>query len=285
MFIFHADDYGVNISQCKRMMDCRKMGGLNSVSIFGNSQILDEAVEMLDEGCLRGIHLNFREGKACSKKEKIPLLVDYNGRLCNSFFHLLWLSIIHRERMEREIEVECMEQIIRVLQKMPKEYRIRIDSHQHIHMIPAVFRGMCKALKKIDREVEYIRFPVENICLYIRTPGVWKHIRLINVIKALVLGACCIINRRTMKKFGYSNCGNTVFIGVLFTGNMTRDKVFPLLTKLKGREDNVEVLFHPGGVMAGEEFIDPYGLTEFYMSESRRIEADTLMKLKGFIAR
>ena len=70
---------------------------------------------------------------------------------------------------------------------MPEEYRIRIDSHRHVHMIPAVLRGVCRTLEASGHETERLRWPVERMGVYFDTPRVWPYIRLENLLKVLIL--------------------------------------------------------------------------------------------------
>lgn len=78
------------------------------------------------------------------------------------------------------------------------------------------------------------------------------------------------------------------FIGVVLTGNMAYKPVRILLDDLIQKRDyynnNLEVLFHPGGIREGEELLDKNNrkMALFYRSGEHEIEAETLIKLRDF---
>lgn len=288
MITFHADDFGINAEQSKRILDCRKNGVLNSVSIIPNSRHLSETIPLIDSGCKIGIHINLAEGRCLADKDQIPYLADKNGFFKNSFMKLFLLSVVHRKDVIKQAETEVYEQIQAVLALLPDEYKIRIDSHIHYHMIPAVFCGFCRALMKTGREVEYIRYPVEKISVYLLNPDLLKDILPVNFIKMFVLNIFGIINKKCLKMY-HLNGKTGIFAGVAFTGNMKYQSVKKTICLLHSKNNvhnkNMEVLFHPGGIKKGEELLDSQNreLVQFYYSDEHTQEAETLYRLREWI--
>lgn len=283
---FHADDYGINIEQAKRILSCSSSGVLNSVSIMPNSDYLSEAASMLPNEIKRGIHINFVEGKICSKPEEVPLL-HKNGIFCRGFVALLILSLIKSKEIERQAYTEILAQIksvTRTLDKNNKNYKIRIDSHRHYHMIPGIFKAMCRALKDSGHEIEYIRYPEEVIGIYIKSPSVWRHIPFVNLIKVALINFLGLINKKTLRKYNFDD-KTGLFFGVTFTGKMYGDHVKKIINKYieyaRIKNKPLEVLFHPGGVRDGETLFTGGGAITFYRSEDRNKEAEMLKILKG----
>ena len=281
MIAFHSDDYGINVNQALRILDCRKHGCLNSVSIMPNSAHLDKTIPLLDDGCKKNIHINLVEGPCCAAPSEIPLLVQ-SGVFCHSFGSLMLLSLRRRAELEHQVETECLAQIRRVTQFLGPDYKLRIDSHVHYHMIPAVFRALCRACAASGLEVEYIRYPTELLTAYLRTPSVWPYIRPVNLLKTLVLKILGIWNRSTLHKYNYQHKTGD-FFGVMFTGKMSENCVIPILNAYEKHSKRhslpLELLFHPGGIEPDEEFLTGSHNCDYYMSPDRKMEANTLKHL------
>lgn len=283
MILFHADDYGLNVQESEKILYCRRHGCLNSVSVMPNSPSLQQCIQMLDGSIKIGVHLNFMEGKCCSKKQDVPLLVDETGMFCLSYAKMLLLSCTQPRRFRRQVTAECIAQIQRVVQLMGTDYRLRIDSHLHCHMIPVVFRSLADACRKLHIDVEYIRWPVEPLLPYLRHRSVWRQILPINLVKNLLLHLFAIINYPVLVKAGWKN-KTAVFFGVLFTGRMFFGPVscvLPEFSKLAGKKNkDLEVLFHPGRI--DEKDMHPgTRFAEFYQSDCRTVESDALVRLKA----
>lgn len=146
--IFHADDYGANKEISQQILDCCKNGGaLNSLSVLPNSPDLEECMELLApyrERLEISVHLNLAEGPSAADPRQIPWLVDQRGMFAISFLKVLLLSFTGRRReLKRQIRIEMEAQIGRML---PYVNTLRIDSHQHYHMIPIVLESILEVV-------------------------------------------------------------------------------------------------------------------------------------------
>lgn len=81
MVIYHADDYGINIKQSQRILECHEKGMLNSCSVVPNSPQLKECMYILDENMLVSVHINFVEGICCAILKQFPYLWIGKGNL------------------------------------------------------------------------------------------------------------------------------------------------------------------------------------------------------------
>ena len=282
MIFYCADDVGLNPIQIQRVADCAENGALNASSIFGNSPYMAESVEALRGRCALALHFNLSEGRAVSDPAGIPLLAGADGSFHPSFLRLLLLSLARPKALEKQVCIECAAQLGHLLALLPEDYRIRIDSHRHVHMIPAVFRGVCLALEASGRRVEHMRWPVEALGVYIRTPRVWRYLRPQNLLKAVTLKLCSLPNEKALRRRGIRP---NLFCGIVFAGCMSANAVRPILGKLEalaGREDRgLELLFHPGGTERGELYFDGARsrFERFYLSPLRKAEAEALRTL------
>ena len=68
-------------------------------------------------------------------------------------------------------------------------------------------------------------------------------------------------------------------MGILFSGQLTEDKINKLLPIYKKQNENIELAFHPGYLESGETLIDgcKTSFNKFYYSKWRRKEYDTLL--------
>ena len=71
-------------------------------------------------------------------------------------------------------------------------------------------------------------------------------------------------------------------MGVLFSGQVTEDKLYKLLPYYKKQNENIEIAFHPGYLESGETLIDGCkpSFKKFYYSKWRKIEYDTLFNFR-----
>ena len=282
MIYFHADDYGINTEQAGRVLDCYYNGVLNSVSIIPNWERIEEAFRELPDDVKKSVHLNLCEGHSVAPPEDVPLLVNENGEFRRSFVQLLLLSTFS-PACRKQIKAECRAQIHKVRDLMDESAPLRLDSHRHYHMIPAVYRALFDITGEEGIRVEYVRWPVEKVRLYGRPAPGGAGIGLNNRVKCLVLNCLGIVNRGVRDRWNTER--EAVFCGVGYTGNMFYENVHRFLDRFvseaEKRNMDLEVLFHPGGVKEGEFFLsEDTGFPDYYMSGNRDREAEALKRLK-----
>ena len=172
----HADDFGITPVQAKEILSlsssCNGIGALNSVSIFANSPAFDEAVSLAQPYANRGVlrvclHLNLVEGPSLSNPERIPLLVNENGMFKNNFVGLLKLGIVNKHDVFDQLVIECRSQIQRYLSAFPnQQLSFQLDSHQHVHAIPVVYKALAQALIEENCQVMRLREPIDPLSVY-----------------------------------------------------------------------------------------------------------------------
>ena len=278
-----ADDYGMTTETCRRIEECVKYGALNRISIFPNTEI-ENITDRIPKNISLGVHINLVEGKPLTNPQDVNLLVNDSGYFKYSFTDLFLLSVSpKRKEFERQIYSEIKNQIERWRNNIATGAAVEIDSHQHTHMIPLIFKVLMRVIKDEKINVDYIRIPSEPILPYLFTPSLYFTYKPVNLIKQWLLKFFALINRRELKK---SKISTSYFMGILFSGKMDKkrvNKVLPYYYKLaeKNNED-IEILFHPGYLKDGESIFDENkkGFKKFYFSKDRKMEFDTLKKLK-----
>lgn len=278
-----ADDYGMTEKSCGRIEECVKNGVLNRISILPNSSLSDIKERIKYINASLSAHINLVEGKPVSPAENVSLITDKRGYFRYSFIGLLALSLSpERKELERQIYTEISAQLARWSTEIAPGKPLEIDSHQHTHMIPLIFKILMRVIKDKGYDVKYIRIPTEPVLPYIKELSLYKTYSLINTVKQFLLKFFGLINKRALKK---SNINSALFMGILFSGNMDEyrvNKILPHYLKLcekTGRD--AELLFHPGYIEKGEELFDTgkQSFNKFYHSPGRKTEYATLKNL------
>ena len=206
-----------------------------------------------------------------------------DGSFCNSFTGLLRLSLTPRRRaFAAQLYRELERQLLAYAALFPAGTPLRIDSHQHTHMIPLVFRTLLQILADHHLPVEHLRIPAEPLSPFVGCPRLWGSYSAVNAVKQAVLNGCWLLDRPAFRRSGIPTA---LFCGILFSGHMDADRVRAVLPQYlrlaQKRGQPVELLFHPGGVEPGGPFFDPQktDFHPFYLSEGRAVEAHALHTL------
>lgn len=265
--VLHADDYGITVAQARAILALVDRSGrdgakgLRSASAFANSPAFREAAELarscVESGALRlGVHLNLVEGPCCADPADIPLLVDERGMFCHDFvglWRLSWGS--GRDALRRQAAAEFAAQIERFLAAFPEERRrLRADSHQHVHAIPALFDAVLDAVSGCGCALSQLRMPTEAVGPHVRHGGVGR-VASANGAKDALLWWLSRANKAKVP----AGCAMPAFCGVVLSGHMDRldDATLDALAKRAARTGrDLEVLFHPVSVPV-EECLDP----------------------------
>ncbi len=274
MIYICADDYGLDDISSMHIQECIQKGALNKISVFPNFMPVDFDKIPNRENIRIALHLNLVEGRCLEDASEIPLIADKNGIFKHTFLGLLAFSIFHKKEFEKEIYKEIKAQVLYWKNSIYKDTPFCVDSHQHTHMIPAVFKALVKVLEDEKIQLEYIRIPKEPVWAYIRTPSLYFTYSPVNIIKQWLLNFLCVINRKHKMPTSY-------FLGILFSGKMDEKRVSKVLPKYikmaEKHQSDIEVLFHPG--FLDEDKLKNIVFKEFYLSENRKTEFDSVMKL------
>lgn len=301
----HADDYALTVNTSKDMLECMKAGKLNSISIVPNTSVFEECMELLYQEIptlpflpLMSVHLDFVEGYCLAGKEKAPLLVRENSDLMG----LSWGGVFQysyipwkRNQAKTQLKAEIKEQIAKVQQaaarciaiakenQVPCEQKgLRIDSHQHAHMIPVVWDALLEVLKEENYLVEYIRNSKEVLWAFVSEVSLWKSYRPVNFVKNRLLS---LYSHKVDRYYREHRMEQMYLWGLVMSGNMDEDRIRQLYGKVSGKaqKDNrrLEILFHPGLTLPAEvnEEIGKEAAEEFYLSKGRKTEYQAVMNL------
>lgn len=136
--ILNADDFGRHEWINAAVKEAVERGLLRSASLMAGEPAFDEAVAIAkahpELGV--GIHFTLVDGRPVLPPEKIPSLVDEDGRFRldhNAFVKAYLCGRIRRAEIRRELTAQAGKI---VLSGLTPDHA---DSHQHIHMLPGIF--------------------------------------------------------------------------------------------------------------------------------------------------
>ena len=282
MIYISADDYGLCDSASAHIQACIDKGAINKVSIFPNIDRIDLQKLSENKKVRLSLHLNLVEGRCMAKAHELDLIADRHGNLKHTFWGLFKLGIFRKKELECQLYKEIKAQVLFWKSILPHNMPFCIDSHQHTHMIPAVFRALIKVLRDEKIDLQYMRIPAEPILPYIQTPSLYFTYKPINIIKQWLLKFLWLLNRQHLKEY---NVPTSYFFGILFSGKMDEKRVSKVLPKFKKLAEkngmDTEVLFHPGYTDTGGCDTENKNIVfkEFYLSSNRKAEFDSVMKI------
>ena len=279
--ILEADDLGLLYAFNEGIRTACAEGVLTSTCLRANGYAYEHAVADVLPACPQlgvGIHLCLNEAEPVAPRAQIPLLLDERGSLRAGF---VWLMRLARTVAGlQQIEIEFRAQIAKVLgDGVPIDH---LNSHQHVHMIPPIFRLTCRLAREYG--VPCVRLVRE---LPYGAGGFRKHLQPYvnsNIIRHLVLNRLARINATAARKFGLLT--TDYFVGVSYTSDMS---LRPVLSGLKAAPyGSVELLLHPAlGPDARDTRYPTRGLHRYATARQRAMELRSLRspKLRDFLQR
>ncbi len=294
----HADDYALTKKTSEDILECMLAGMLDSISIVPNTGSFEECMDMLYQAIpampflpLMSVHLNLVEGLSLADAGFGDYLSFSWGQLFRYSYTLSADSHI-RTGIKKEIAAQiarCMpaidkcikiasESSVRVSQK-----GLRIDSHQHTHHLPIVWKAITSVIDENRYEVEYIRCSREPLGVFLSVPGLYVTYRPVNAVKNLILAAYS----GKIDQYCQKNGLRKMYLwGLLMSGRMD----YPRIDRLKGKMEkkagasgrDLEILFHPGRALPAE-MDDAFGspaANAFYLSDNRTVEKESLTRLR-----
>lgn len=216
----NADDFGISPGVNSAIEKMFQKGRLHSASMICGCGYFDEAITIAKKnpGLEIGLHFNITIGLAQFK---------------HGFLTLLITSILHKKTLQQEVEKELRAQIS-LLEKNDIKVA-HIDSHRHIHMIPAIFAVVEKVAK--EKGIERVRVINESLLatLCIKHPKTF----LVNggLVKWLVLSTLRLASKTKTNRY---------FFSILYTCEISKELIEKIKVPKKFCDSEIEVMIHPG---------------------------------------
>jgi chitin disaccharide deacetylase len=229
--IVTADDLGLTKSINEGIAKAYREGIVRSVSVIPTGEALEDGIKVIKDLKIEdvGAHLALTETRPLLDSSKF-----YKNH--SQFFLKLFLGGINLEDLYKELKAQI---------DLLKKSGVRIthlNSHEHIHMMPALMKIFVKLAKEYN--IPAIRYPRGD-----RPP---KRSAINEIYKSFILS---YLSRSTEEILKNSDLLYTdFFLGLLDAGHIDEDK---LLGMVAGLKDGVtELVTHPG--FLSPEVLDRY---------------------------
>jgi len=230
----NADDFGLSPGVNSAILQMFLQQKLHSASLICGCQYFTSAVQIARQNpnLQVGLHFNLTTGVASFLHQPNSLLVDKNNRFKNGFLKLLILSIFKKQQLQQEVLLELQAQI--TLCQQNNITLQHLDSHRHIHCIPAIFSIVQQ--EAIKNNIQHLRIINENIFSTFKLSYQKSFLFDGGIIKWAVLRFLNLFNHT--KKFN-----QTYFFSILYTGKISQQLITKFLKTTK--HQNIEIMIHP----------------------------------------
>lgn len=245
--IINADDFGIHTEVNRAVIEAHERGLLLSTSLLASGPAFDDAVALARQypGLGIGIHLCLVGSlPTVLSPREVPTLVDADGLLPESYVPLMkkiWAGHIDFEQVYRELDGQ-MEKIMSTGLSIT-----HVDSHQHMHMLPPVWKIVQALMKKYG--IHRLRVPREaySFKLMAANPG---RIAGRDGLTFLAKKAMADVRRLHFTTTDY-------FWGMVDGGNMTEANLAYILRHMPFGVH--EIMMHPGRSTAALSQIFSWG--------------------------
>ena len=302
----HADDYALTVNTSKDMLSCMQKGALDSISILSNMSCFRDCMDLLYQAIPNlpflpkmSVHLDFVEGYGLTGGGNASLLVESDDNLLRlswgKLFLMSYLPWKRREakgQLKREIkmQIETAQAAISRAIKTAGEHGIpcaqknlRIDSHQHAHMIPVVWEALTEVIEEEHYKVEYIRNSKEMLGVFLSKISLWKTYRPVNFVKNILLS---LYSHKVDHYAKTHNLDQMYIWGLVMSGHMDYDRIVRLHPGITAKAEIdhrvLELIFHPGRMLPEEVSgeVDEKAAKDFYMQKNRHVEMDAVGRVR-----
>ena len=238
--LLHADDLGLADGVDAAIIDLARSGQIQGASLLVNGPSAAAAVEawrdLADPPPLT-LHLCLTEGHRLPNSPDLP----------TGFGTLLLASILpwQRQRIAPQLRTVLLLQISRYRQLTGLQ-RIRLDGHQHIHLVPLVLDAVLDLAR--SESITWVRTTREPLPEGLSLKLWWRSLQTGGLIKWLVLQLLSGLAIPRLRRAGIPT--NQRFAGVLFSGSMfgnalRRSWITAHSPSTIPRESRPVVLIHP----------------------------------------
>jgi predicted glycoside hydrolase/deacetylase ChbG (UPF0249 family) len=265
--IVNADDLGIHPSINAGIFSAYRRGILTSATMLMTTPYAQAtAAQVRSETIPVGVHLSLTLGRPAANPGTVPDLLDEQGAFKSSALRLLLQPFTSDQQRQLlvQIRTEFEAQIGLALDCGLQP--THVDSHQHVHMNPAIFRLVEELLPRFG--IQRLRYSREQAS---RAATNFLEARYyLNFAKVALLGT---LSRQIKPELATPDR----FFGVLHSGLITR-RVLQTVIRLMPAGRSLEICIHPG-LPAGDKDA-PYPRSyenDFIQSSKRRTEHDALI--------
>jgi len=266
-FYFHADDYGRSKIISDNILNCIKYGSINSVSVMmgfdDNSHV---KIIKIKKNINFKLHINLTE------KCRLKNFKTY------SFLKLLFLPFFFNFKKKKNIIRREIKKQIKQFVKLYKITAIKLDSHEHVHMIPWIFDLIIRDIKIFN--IQEIRIPDEKFFIS-KKIHFFKKLYLINLVKLVLIKYFSYLAKNKIAK----RIKTIKFTGLVYSGIQDFSSIKAGVKKNYEKYNDIEILIHPGFTNKNEVNFFNQKYFDYYSSKNRKKEFSLSLsnKIKLFL--
>jgi predicted glycoside hydrolase/deacetylase ChbG (UPF0249 family) len=241
------DDFGRSPNISKKILECVKFGYINSVSVMMGFSNKSYHKKLLKTNVKTKLHINLTENSQIFLKTKIKLK-NLN------FFSLLFASTSMKKILKERINIQVKNYI-----KIYGKKNLRIDGHQHIHIIPWI-HNYITGKKSIS--IKEIRYPNEQVNIYgynnLFKFQFYRNLAALCLVKILIL----FLKRKK---------NSPIFFGLLYSG-LYNEKILKMNISHIDMKKETEILIHGGYTNNSERRLFQKEFFDYYTSKSNKAQ-------------
>ncbi len=239
--IINADDCGISAGVNRAIEKCFTAEKITGVSLMPAGGSFSDAVRMLIKAGKTEVGVHFTlvgNFSPCARdKNSVSSLITSQGIFRKNFISF-GAGYFAGSISAGHIRTELRSQIKRISDEGLKV--THIDSHEHIHMFPGIFRMVLNIADEF--KVPYIRIPVESSGI------IKKSFSARDLVRHLAIKSMTMYGNRLMAETHHVS--SEAFCGHYHSGRITDDIFCHILESLC--EGTSEIAFHPGVFTDGE---------------------------------
>jgi hopanoid biosynthesis associated protein HpnK len=238
--VFNADDFGLCASINAGVIESHRGGVVRSASLIATGGAFEEAADYARENPSLdpGLHLALCEGRPVCDPARVPSLVSHTGCLHENhaaFLRRYFCGKISLGEVEKEFRAQLDKAVGAGISIS------HLDSHQHLHMLPAIFKIVLRLAK--EHRIPVVRFSDERAGTWIPERG-----RTFRALQRIGLSQICRLSQRDLARSGIAVPEH--FSGILDAGRWNLEK---LRAKIRSLGPGLtEICCHPRLRQPGE---------------------------------
>ncbi|MEL7060751.1 MAG: ChbG/HpnK family deacetylase [Acidobacteriota bacterium] len=272
-----ADDFGVSHGLNEAVARLHRAGRIRRTAVRIDGLALDHGLALLRDlpELDLSLHLNLTEGRPLSPPERVPLLIDDEGRYRRSVAgylrDLAQPASTARRQLLHQIDRELQTQADRAADLGLGVQGV--DGNQHVHLVPGIFERTAALAAR--HGWPRIRIPHEPLHASLDPRDLVHAAHHLGPVKHLLLRHLARRARPVARRHGRR--WEDAFVGVLFTGRMSPRLLDGALRRLERRGvETVEALFHPADIDDPRDAPLRAKVCPYYFHRDRRRERDRL---------
>ncbi|KAL4223048.1 hypothetical protein ACF0H5_016525 [Mactra antiquata] len=154
--IIIADDFGYSDKRDEGIIECFKTGAITGVSLMVNGYSAERAVtHAKNVGLPLDLHLNLTEGRPLSND--VGSFTNDNGFMLGKmgFREAIYNGLVDLKEIKQEMQAQ-----IDIFYSMTGFKPVKVDGHQHVHIIPGISEIFAQTLS--ENQIPYTRLPYET---------------------------------------------------------------------------------------------------------------------------